>query len=165
VQPLKLIKYSDPKLKKPCTLVRRQSNWDEIRQLIKLMYKTMHVYRGFGLSAPQVGVSLRIIVVDDQGGNKYAMINPEIVSFDEKIDQEETCISYPGVTGYTKRYNKIVVSYLDLDAKQQKIQVKGHISALIQHEIDHLDGISYTNRMSKLHSDKINKKMKKKYGF
>ena len=69
------------------------------------------------------------------------------------------------MSGYTKRHNKIVVSYLDPDAKPHKIQLEGRISALIQHEIDHLDGISYTKRMSKLHSDRINKKMKKKYGF
>lgn len=165
MQPLKLIKYSDPKFKRVCSHVRKQSNWKEIRQIIELMFKTMYVYRGFGLSAPQAGIALRIIVVDDQGDHKYAMINPKIVSFDEELELEEACISYPGVSGYTKRHNKIVVSYLDPDAKPHKIQLEGRISALIQHEIDHLDGISYTKRMSKLHSDRINKKMKKKYGF
>ena len=161
---LKLIRYSDPKLKSSCSPVRKQTDWAEVRQLVDRMFKTMYMYRGFGLSAPQVGVTLQIIVVDDQAGQKHTMINPKILSTEGQIEVEESNVTFPGVSGYTQRDDKIVVSYLDYEGNKRRLQVNGAASATIQQQIDHLNGILFTDRMSRLHSSKIKKKMKKKYG-
>jgi|TARA_Y100001970_G_scaffold289386_1_gene419571 peptide deformylase len=164
VNSLKLIRYSDPKLKRASSPVRKQTNWMEVRQLVDRMFKTMYMYRGFGLSAPQVGVALQIIVIDDQAGQKHTMINPKILSSEGKIEVEESNVTFPGVSGYTERDDKIVVSYLDYEGNPRRLQVNGAASAAIQQQIDHLNGILFTERMSRLHSEKIKKKMKKKYG-
>jgi|APSaa5957512622_1039677.scaffolds.fasta_scaffold110228_1 peptide deformylase len=161
---LKLIRYSDPKLKRSCLPVRKQTNRTEIRQLVNRMFKTMYMYRGFGLSAPQIGVALQIIVIDDRAGQKYTMINPEIISTNGKIEVEESNVTFPGVSGYTERHDNIVVSYLDCEGNKRRLQTNGAASATIQQQVDHLNGILFVDRMSRLQSSKIKKKMRKKYG-
>ena len=118
----------------------------EIKNLVKEMKKTMIQQNGVGLAANQIGKSLSIFVAYD---NKkfYTFINPEIVKFfgKEKI-MEEGCLSVPNVWGQIKRYEGVVISYQDLFGKKKKLKAKGLLAQIIQHEIDHLNGVLFIDK-------------------
>jgi peptide deformylase len=118
----------------------------EIKNLVKEMKKIMIQRNGVGLAANQIGKNLSIFVAYD---NKkfYTFINPEIVKFfgKEKI-MEEGCLSVPNVWGRIKRYEGVVVSYQDLFGKRKKLKAKGLLAQIIQHEIDHLNGVLFIDK-------------------
>jgi peptide deformylase len=118
----------------------------EIKDLIKEMKKIMIQQNGVGLAANQIGKNLSIFVAYD---NKkfYTFINPEIVKFSgkEKI-MEEGCLSVPNVWGQIKRYEGVVVSYQDLFGKKKKLKARGLLAQIIQHEIDHLNGVLFIDK-------------------
>jgi peptide deformylase len=118
----------------------------EIKELAKEMRKIMIQHNGVGLAANQIGKNLSIFVAYD---NKkfYTFINPEIVKFfgKEKI-MEEGCLSVPNVWGQIKRYEGVVVSYQDLFGKRKKLKAKGLLAQIIQHEIDHLNGVLFIDK-------------------
>jgi peptide deformylase len=118
----------------------------EIKNLVKEMKKIMIQQNGVGLAANQIGKNLSIFVAYD---NKkfYTFINPEIVKFfgKEKI-MEEGCLSVPNVWGQIKRYEGVVVSYQDLFGKKKKLKAKGLLAQIIQHEIDHLNGVLFIDK-------------------
>jgi peptide deformylase len=118
----------------------------EIKDLVKEMKKIMIQNKGVGLAANQIGKNLSIFVAYD---NKkfYTFINPEIVKFfgKEKI-MEEGCLSVPNVWGQIKRYEGVVVSYQDLFGKRKKLKAKGLLAQIIQHEIDHLNGVLFIDK-------------------
>jgi len=119
----------------------------EIKNLVKEMKKIMIQHNGVGLAANQIGKNLSIFVAYD---NKkfYTFINPEIVKFfgKEKI-MEEGCLSVPNVWGQIKRYEGVVVSYQDLFGKKKKLKAKGLLAQIIQHEIDHLNGVLFIDKV------------------
>jgi peptide deformylase len=118
----------------------------EIKELAKEMRKIMIQHNGVGLAANQIGKNLSIFVAYD---NKkfYTFINPEIVKFfgKEKI-MEEGCLSMPNVWGQIKRYEGVVISYQDLFGKRKKLKAKGLLAQIIQHEIDHLNGVLFIDK-------------------
>ncbi len=118
----------------------------EIKELVKEMRKIMIQHNGVGLAANQIGKNLSIFVAYD---NKkfYTFINPEIVKFfgKEKI-MEEGCLSVPNVWGQIKRYEGVVISYQDLFGKKKKLKAKGLLAQIIQHEIDHLNGVLFIDK-------------------
>jgi peptide deformylase len=118
----------------------------EIKDLIKEMKKIMIQHNGVGLAANQIGKNLSVFVAYD---NKkfYTFINPEIVKFfgKEKI-MEEGCLSVPNVWGQIKRYEGVVVSYQDLFGKKKKLKARGLLAQIIQHEIDHLNGVLFIDK-------------------
>jgi peptide deformylase len=118
----------------------------EIKNLVKEMKKIMIQHKGVGLAANQIGKNLSIFVAYD---NKkfYTFINPEIVKFfgKEKI-MEEGCLSVPNVWGQIKRYEGVVISYQDLFGKRKKLKAKGLLAQIIQHEIDHLNGVLFIDK-------------------
>jgi len=118
----------------------------EIKEVVKEMKKIMIQHNGVGLAANQVGKNLSIFVAYD---NKkfYTFINPEIVKFfgKEKI-MEEGCLSVPNVWGQIKRQEGVVVSYQDLFGKKKKLKAKGFLAQIIQHEIDHLNGVLFIDK-------------------
>lgn len=122
----------------------------EIQKLIPEMIETMLRKDGLGLAAPQVGQSVRMIAVRHKDG-ELIMINPMIVkkSLLKEID-EEGCLSVPNIFGEVKRCKKITVKYLDGDGKQHKISAEGLFARVIQHEIDHLDGILFIDKAKNL---------------
>lgn len=123
-----------------------------VRQLLDDMVETMHAESGCGLAAPQVGVSLRAIVIEvapgEEGGEPqiYHLVNPEIVKGSEEEILEEGCLSVPGYWGKVKRYKTVTFKALDRNGKKIREKATGLFAQAVQHEIDHLDGVLYTDR-------------------
>ena len=125
---------------------------DEVRRLVDLMFTTMYLAQGQGLAAPQVDVSRRIAVVDVPGaGAPYALINPQVVAAsDELVRGIEGCLSIPGVRDVVERPAEVVVEALDTRGDPFRVAAGGELARCLQHEIDHLDGILYIDRLSPL---------------
>jgi peptide deformylase len=124
------------------------------QKLIDDMIETMNDAPGVGLAAPQVGVSLRVIVVetpddedDPDSGTKLQLINPEIVKSDGEQDGEEGCLSIPGYVGMVKRKMNVTVKGTNRKGKEVKVNASGYLARILQHEIDHIDGILFTDRL------------------
>ena len=137
--------FGDPILEKPCREVKEMT--PRIRELITDMYETMYEACGVGLAAPQVGVLRRICVIDVADGNKYTLINPVIVSTDGEQTGDEGCLSYPGKAGKVTRPDHVVVEALDIDMNKITVEGEGLLARALCHEIDHLDGHIYTEKV------------------
>ncbi|MDR2869927.1 MAG: peptide deformylase [Deferribacteraceae bacterium] len=139
---------------------------DEIRALIANMKETMYTAKGYGLAAPQVGKSLRILVLDDNGSrgpqNPRAFINPEIISSEGEILEEEGCLSLPGEWAMVKRFEKVTVKALDENGAELIIEADGQLSRIFQHEIDHLNGILFIDKIPPFKRDTIKKHIKRR---
>jgi peptide deformylase len=119
-----------------------------IRQLLDDMADTMYKAPGVGLAAPQVGVSKRIIVIDphDDETGLFQLVNPEITHGEGSVWGTEGCLSIPGMVGDVLRYEKVKVTALDRNGRKIWIEAEGWLARIFQHEIDHLDGIMYTDK-------------------
>lgn len=119
---------------------------DKVRELIKDMFETMEKFYGVGLAAPQVGISKRIIVIDTgEKDEKYALINPKIISMDTECIVDEGCLSYPGLYAKVRRNKNTVVEALDENGEKITINATGLLAQALQHEINHLDGIVFVD--------------------
>ena len=167
---LKLYTYPAPVLKKKAEKVKKVD--DETRQFLDDMLETMYADAGVGLAAPQVGVSKRIVVIDveqeddEEGhfskGNPLFLINPEIIwHSDEMVCGEEGCLSVPKQRAEAERQARVRVHYTDYNGKEQEILGEGLLAVCLQHELDHLDGILYIDRISRLKRQMIIKKLQK----
>ena len=118
----------------------------KILKLIREMGRAMKSEKGVGLAAPQVGESLRIIVVLLDGKNTVPMINPDITDHSYETEcGEEGCLSLPGKWGQVQRYKTILVKYIDEKGEKRILKLEGFNARVAQHEIDHLDGILFTD--------------------
>ncbi len=138
----------------------------EIRKLADDMFETMYDAPGVGLAAVQVGVPKRVVTVDATRGEEtkhpIALVNPELVWMsDEAIVHEEGCLSIPEITEEVARPAQVRVRYVDLDGKEQLIEAEGLLARVLQHEIDHTNGVLFIDHISKLKRDRITKKFKK----
>ncbi|RDV83451.1 peptide deformylase [Ammonifex thiophilus] len=122
----------------------------QIQKLIRDMTETMYRAQGVGLAAPQVGVSLRVIVVDT-GSHLYQLINPVIVAREGEEKGREGCLSIPGVWGEVVRAASVLVRALTPEGKEVSIEADGLLARALQHEIDHLDGILFIDRAEKIY--------------
>ena len=138
---------------------------EEIKDLIRDMKETMYASRGIGLAAPQVGVNQRVIVVDvtpyEPGQRPFALINPEIVSGEGEVESTEGCLSVPGLLETIKRKEKVTARGIDEEGKELEIEATGMLAICLQHEIDHLNGMTIVERLSPLKRGMIRKKLKK----
>jgi peptide deformylase len=129
------------------------------------MAETMYAAPGVGLAAPQVGVSERLIVVDVRNREGTAglitLINPEIIEAEGRVVEEEGCLSLPGITENVPRAVRIVVKGHDLDEREREIEAEGLLAVVLQHEIDHLEGILFIDRISRLKRGIIQRKIRK----
>ncbi len=154
----------DPRLKKECEPVTDVN--DEIRQLLSDMLETMYAAPGIGLAAPQIGVMKRVVVMDVSDDKDkpepLKLINPEIIweSEDTSIYQEG-CLSIPDQYADVERPIEVGVRYLDENGKEQEIEADGLLSTGIQHEVDHLDGILFTDYLSALKRNMILQQVQK----
>ena len=154
---LTIRKYGDPVLREKCRTVSEVT--DSVRQLINDMAETMHEVRGrVGLSAPQVGASESVVVVD-AGSGLIALVNPEIVSTEGKETGPEGCLSIPDVYVDVKRAAKIVVEGLDRDGKHVTLTLDGLAARAMQQEIDHLNGILIIDYLSLAKRQLVKKKL------
>lgn len=117
-----------------------------ILTLLDDMKETLHVEEGVGLAAPQVGVLRRVAIVeyDDQ---YYELINPKILKSSGELIEEEGCLSVVGQRGCVKRPENITVAYMDRNGKRHKIDLSGIVARIFCHEIDHLDGVLFVDKM------------------
>ena len=164
---LKVYEYPHPVLKQKAEKVAKVD--DKIRSFLDDMLETMYDAAGVGLAAPQVGVSKRIVVIDvahpDEGEerNPIYLVNPEIIwHSDEESCQYEGCLSVPDQSAEVSRYKQVRVQYLDYNGKEAEIMAEGLLAIALQHEIDHLDGILYIDRISRLKRQMLLKKLQKK---
>jgi peptide deformylase len=118
-----------------------------IQRLIDDMIVTMQQANGVGLAAPQVGVSLRVIVLQMPKEEPFGMVNPEVVKCSGERMVVEGCLSIPGYQGELKRSEKVTVKGLDREGKKIRIKATDLLAQALEHEIDHLDGILYTDRI------------------
>jgi peptide deformylase len=141
----------DPVLR--AAAVRVEQVTDEVRALIADMFDTMYAEDGVGLAAPQVGLGMRVIVVDPREENvkPFALINPRILEFGALLDRaEEGCLSIPGLKEIVERPATVVVEGLDRAGEPVRIAAEGLLARILQHEVDHLDGILFIDRVSPL---------------
>jgi peptide deformylase len=112
------------------------------------MFETMNEAKGVGLAAPQVGVNLRLAIIDI-GDDPLVLINPRIIKGSGKETGDEGCLSFPGLTEKVERAKKVVAEATDIDGSRYEIEAEGLLARAIQHELDHLDGVLFIDRISK----------------
>ena len=134
----------DPILREETTPV--ETITDELRALARDMFDTMHVAKGIGLAAPQIGRPERLAVVEVDE-HKLVIINPEVVHTEGKAKAEEGCLSIPDIYGDVQRAFTVIVEATDVDGTRRRIEGTGLLARAILHEIDHLDGILFTDRV------------------
>lgn len=149
---LPIVKTPDPVLRKKAVKLRKAD--DGTRKLADDMYETMLDAPGVGLAAPQIGKSIRLIVVhvpkDEEDGTKETslkLLNPEIIKSAGEQLGPEGCLSMPGIGGNVLRADLITVKAIDMDNKPVRIKADGYLARVLQHEIDHLDGILFTDHI------------------
>lgn len=119
---------------------------DRIKILLDDMIETMNEADGVGLAAPQVGILRRAVVIDI-GEGPIKLINPEILEMKGEVIDIEGCLSVPGKSGTVARPELVRIKYIDIDGKEKNLEGRGFLARAICHEIDHLDGILYTDKM------------------
>lgn len=138
---------------------------EEIRQLADDLIETMYDAPGVGLAAPQIGVTKRITVIDpsdpDDPPNPTVLINPEILERKGEVTWEEGCLSFPGLYGDVERSEWVRVRATNKDGEEYEIEGEGLLAVVLQHEIDHLDGVLFLERMSPLKRRMARKEYKK----
>lgn len=158
-----IVKYADPVLEKPAKAVEKFD--DELQKLVADMFESMYAAQGVGLAAPQVGVSLRVAVIDvTSGKNPEARIvctNPEIIHAEGEQREEEGCLSLPGFRGYVARPQYVTVRAFDAAGTRFEMRGEGLLARAFCHEIDHLSGVLFINHLSMLKRDIIKRKIRK----
>ena len=158
---LPILRFPDPRLKKNAEPVCEID--DSIKQLVRDMAETMYEAPGVGLAATQVNVHKQVIVIDisELHDQLLVLINPHIVESKGIQICEEGCLSVPGIYEKTERAENVVVSYLDLEGQTKTQEVDGLLAVCVQHEIDHLEGKVFVERLSLLKQTRIKAKLVK----
>lgn len=165
---LPIYTYGQPVLRKEAEDIAQ--DYPDLKQLIDDMFETLHKADGVGLAAPQIGRSIRLVVIDldvmkDEdpafAGFRHAYINPYIVETDgELFSMDEGCLSIPGIHEGVKRRRRVHVTYLDEQFRPHDEWVDGFLARVMQHEFDHLDGVMYVDHLSPLRKQMIKGKLK-----
>lgn len=135
----------------------------ELKQQIEDMCETLYAEDGVGLAATQVGINARLMVVDVSNDRSalQVLINPKITHKEGKIPSDEGCLSFPGIRIEIDRAEKITLEATDLEGKPVHIEAEGLLARCLQHEVDHLDGIVFTDHLSRLKRERAHKKVLK----
>jgi len=157
----RIVLADEPLLREKSKKVKRIT--DDVQRLIDDMVETMHDAPGAGLAAPQVGALQRVVVMevpvrdedkDEQAEPRtrlYVLVNPEITELSEEIIcADEGCLSVPGYVGEVERAAQVTVRYLNRAGRKMRLTGNGFLARVIQHEVDHLDGVLYTDRLTSL---------------
>ncbi len=151
---LSILKYPDPRLKEPCAAI--DDITEEHRALAAEMAELMYKAEGIGLAAPQVGIPLRLIVMDVSGPEKreslLCLVNPKLTPDPEAgtVETEEGCLSVRQYRSKVKRHARVHLDALDLDGNPVSMDAEGLPAVCLQHEVDHLDGKLFLDRISRL---------------
>lgn len=160
----KVLTYPNPKLAEKAREVTEFN--EELQELARDMAETMYAEPGVGLAATQLGVDLRVITIDirnDEGetGELLKLANPEITEWEGDLIWEEGCLSVPGVNENVKRSARVKVTAQDLAGNEVHFDAKGFLAVVFQHEIDHLDGVLFIDRLSPLKRAGIKKRLRR----
>ena len=156
---LSMRRYGDPILRQLAAPVVAVTL--EIKTLIADMAETMWHQVGIGLAAPQIGVSLRIFVMDDGKRGARAIINPVVTERGGVVKEEEGCLSLPGIFAEVERSKSLRIEGLDGEGQPVSFEAQGLQAKIIQHELDHLDGVLFIDRLPPVTRDRIKKKIQK----
>jgi peptide deformylase len=158
-----IVKYGDPILEKPTAMVKKFDA--DFEQLTEDMFASMYAAQGVGLAAPQIGMTLRVAVVDVTTGKnpeaKIVLANPEIIHAEGEVREEEGCLSIPGFRGYVMRPQFVTVRAQNAKGESFEIRAENLMARAFCHEIDHLNGILFLQHLSMLKRDLIRRKIKK----
>lgn len=161
---LPVLQYPDPRLALKAVAVKEIT--PEIRELVNNMVETMYARDGIGLAAPQVGASLRLVVIDTSGPEKRealrVLINPVLTLSGENVDSEEGCLSVDGYSAIVTRREKAHVEALDLEGNPVSFDADGRLAVCCQHERDHLDGVLFIDHISRLKRTMLDRKVQKR---
>jgi peptide deformylase len=159
-----IVKYGHPGLHKPSAPVKEIDG--TIHKLLDDMVETMYAAPGIGLAAPQIAVPLRVIIVDlsvgEEPGRLIKLINPEFVLREGEQRHDEGCLSVPGFGGSPLRPARVVVKGLDPDGKERTYEGTELLARAFCHEIDHIDGLLFVDRLTPLKRDLMKRKLRKK---
>ena len=142
----KIVQIGDPILRKVCKPVEKFDG--KLAELIDDMIDTLHQAEGLGLAAPQVGILRRVAIVE-YDDVCYELINPKLVKSKGKCVDNEGCLSVPGYRGLVERPEQIDITYFDRQGKEHKLHAEGYFARIFLHEMDHLDGILFCDKMIK----------------
>ena len=161
---LEIKQYPEPVLRRKAKPVEAVT--PELQDLIDDMIETMYAAPGVGLAAPQIGISLRLAVIDvglrDEGPSRvYTLINPEIISQEGELEDDEGCLSIQEYHADVKRSSKVRVRATDRDGNTYEIEGEDLLARALQHEIDHLNGMLFIDRLSPLKRDLFKRRYKK----
>ncbi len=134
---------------------------DEVRQLVRDLFDTMHADNGIGLAASQVGIARRVAVVQTEEDDAVVLIDPVIVEREGQVKGEEGCLSIPDIFADVERSARIVVEITTVDNERVRVEASDLVSRAIQHEIDHLEGVLFLDHLSPLKRRMLMKKWKK----
>jgi len=158
-----IVKYPDPVLHRPADPVTEFDS--KLRRLVEDMFASMYQAEGIGLAAPQIGISKRITVIDlsfqKKPEDKIVLINPQIIASEGKQYEEEGCLSLPEIRDKVHRAAHVKVQAQDTHGKHYEIEGDELLARAFQHEIDHLDGILFIDRISRLKRDLQLRKIRK----
>ncbi len=151
----KIMWHDDLFIRKPCREISKEEVISEqFQQIVHFMLLSLYENPiGVGLAAPQIGLQIRLAVIDIRrdGKNPIVLINPTYTSVDnETVESVETCLSFPCLSGTVKRYSKVIVSAKNLAFEDVHFEANSFLSIVCQHEIDHLNGIVYIDKAQKL---------------
>lgn len=167
---LPIYTYGNPVLRKEAQDI--DASYPELQTLIANMYETLKESDGIGLAAPQIGLDIRLVIIDldvlsedlpEYKDYRHAFINPYILEYDEdskKETMEEGCLSLPGIHESVTRPTRIHVKYLDENFQEHDEWVEGYLARVMQHEFDHLEGTMFIDRLSPLRKNMIAGKLK-----
>ena len=159
-----IVKWGTPVLHSPSSAVATIDR--DVVVLANDMVETLYAAPGIGLAAPQIGVPLRMIVVDlsvgEDKGQLIKLVNPVVVQSDGEQRHDEGCLSVPGFGGSPVRPARVVVKGLDLDGNERVYEGKDLLARAFCHEIDHIDGLLFVDRLSPLKRDLLKRKLRKK---
>ncbi len=158
-----ILKYGAPELERVSEPVERFD--DQLKALAEDMLETMYAAPGIGLAAPQIGINRRLIVVDLTGGresgHQMVLVNPAILRQEGSQRGEEGCLSIPGFEAVVERPLRIQVEAFDLEGHRLDFKAEELLARALCHEIDHLDGVLYLDRISRLKRDLIKRRIRK----
>jgi len=158
-----IVKYGDPVLETPTKPVEKFD--DEFRKLTDDMFESMYAAQGVGLAAPQIGIGLRVTVIDVTNGKnaeaKLVCANPQIIHAEGEQHEEEGCLSLPGFRGRVMRPAYVTIRAQNVSGEEFEMRGEGLLARAFCHEIDHLDGILFINHLSILKRDLIKRKIRK----
>ena len=157
---VELVTYPGPVLRKQAKSVKSVDG--KLIEVADAMFGVMYENSGVGLAAPQVGLSKRLLVLDirEEGRPDYVMINPRITRREGSVDAEEGCLSLPQVFGDVIRAETIEVAYIDRDGEERTLEAEGLLARAIQHEIDHLNGVLFIDRLAKSHRRSVEQQLR-----